>query len=170
MIKSVTIISIAVTTFVLVFLAGVVYAYQSFNSPASTPTPDLQSSVQTASLDLVTPSPAVVSDISPQDAASTALKFSNRTDLYSVELADFNGSQTYKVTFSSGDVIYVSLNGQVVGSALPTQPIVSAPTTQPAPAIVYSGPIKKHASAGGGGNNNSSGGGGGGGEHDGGGD
>ena len=168
MIKSVTFISMVVTTFVLVLLAGVVYAYQGF--AASAPTPTLQSDInpQTVDLALNAQSPQTnTSDISPQDAASTAVKFSSCTDLYSVELADFNGYQTYKVTFSSGDTIYVSLNGQVVGSAPPpqSQSVVASPTTSPTPAVIYQGPIKKRPTAGHGSSSSSSGGGGGGGNH-----
>jgi uncharacterized membrane protein YgcG len=173
MIKSVTFISMIVTTFVLVLLAGVVYAYQGF--AASAPTPTLQSTFnpQTVDLSLNPQSQTNSTDISPQEAASTAVKFSNRTDLYSVELADFNGSQTYKVTFSSGDTIYVSFNGQVVGSAPPpqSQSVVASPTTLSTPAVIYQGPIKKRPTAGHGGSSSSSnGGGGGGGGHEGGGD
>jgi len=167
MIKSVTFISMAVTTFVLVLLAGVVYAYQGFAVSAPTPTLQATFNPQTVDLSLNTKSQTNTSDISPQDAASTAVKFSNRTDLYSVELADFNESQTYKVTFGSGDTIYVSLNGQVVGSAPPpqSQSVVASPTTSPTPAVIYQGPIKKRPTAGHGSSSSSSGGGGGGGNH-----
>jgi uncharacterized membrane protein YgcG len=169
MIKSATLISAAVTTIVLVTLAGVAYAYKELTTtPPSTPSTS-SIALQAVVFPLIASAPTNIPDISPQDAASIAVKFANRTDLYSVELADFNGSQTYKLTFSSGDVIYVAMNGQVVGSAPPSQSVVASPTTQPPPAVIYTGPIKKQATAGGGGDN-SSGGGGGGGEHEGGGD
>jgi uncharacterized membrane protein YgcG len=173
MIKSVTFISMVVTTFVLVLLAGVVYAYQGYAASAPSPALQATSNPQIVDLSLNAQSQTNTSNISPQDAASTAVKFSNRTDLYSVELADFNGSQTYKVTFSSGDTIYVSLNGQVVGSAPPpqSQSVVASPTIQSPPAVIYQGPIKKRPTAGHGSSSGSSGGGeGGGGGHEGGGD
>jgi len=167
MIKSVTFISIATTTFVLVLLGGVVYAYQGFISP--TLAVQQPSSPQTINLPLIAPTSTNIPDISPQDAASIAVKFSSRTDLYSVELAAFNGAQTYKVTFSSGDTVFVALNGQVVGSTPPSQSAITSPTSQPKPSIIYSGPIKKAATAGHGGSSGSTGGGGGDG-HEGGGD
>jgi hypothetical protein len=49
MIKSVTFISMAVTTFVLVLLAGVVYAYQGF--AVSAPTPTLQATFNPQTVD-----------------------------------------------------------------------------------------------------------------------
>jgi hypothetical protein len=67
--------------------------------------------------------PAPVS-VAPQDAASIAAKALNRTDLYSVELATYQGVQAYKVTFSSGDIVYVSLTGQVLGTEPPPAPIL----------------------------------------------
>jgi hypothetical protein len=168
MIKSVTLISIAVTTVVLLTLAGVVYAYKGLVAPKNTQVQSV--SPQTMAFPIVASAPTDIAEISPQDAAAIGIKFSNRTDLYSVELADFNGSQTYKLTFSSGDVIFVALNGQVVGSTPPTQPVIISSSTQPAPAVIYTGPVKKHATGHAseeGGSNGSSGGGG---EHDGGGD
>jgi uncharacterized membrane protein YgcG len=168
MIKSVTLISVAVTTVVLLTLAGVVYAY---NGLMTTKPKTLQSAnPQSPSIafPISASVPADNPDVSPQEAASIAIKFSNRTDLYSEELADFNGTQVYKLTFVSGDAIYVDLKGQVVGSTPPSQAAVATPTTQSPPAVIYTGPIKKHASGhsgdGSGGTSSS-----GGGEHDGGG-
>ena len=158
MIKSVTFISIAITTFVLILLAGVVYASQGSITSASLPTAQASSDVQALALPVIAPSPTDVPTISPQDAASIAVKISNRTDLYSVELADFNSSQTYKVVFSSGDVIYVAMDGRVVGIASSSQPVVASPTAQPQ--VVYTGPIKKRPTSGHGGGNNNLGGGG----------
>jgi hypothetical protein len=52
--------------------------------------------------------------ISPQDAAQIAAQFLGRSDLYSVESDFLNGTSAYKVTFSSGNVVYVSPQGQVI--------------------------------------------------------
>ena len=120
--KSVTLISVALTTIVLVTLAGVVYAYKGLVTSKTASVPPV--SPQTVDLPLIASSPTDIPDVSPQDAASIAAKFSNRTDLYSVELADFNGAQSYKVTFSSGDNIYVALKGQVLALVAPPPPVV----------------------------------------------
>jgi uncharacterized membrane protein YgcG len=170
MIKSVTLISVAVTTVVLLTMAGVVYAYNGLITTKPKTLQPANPNSQDIALPVAASVPADNPDISPQDAASIAIKFSNRTDLYSEELADFNGSQVYKLTFASGDAIYVDLKGQVVGSTPPSQAVVASPTTQPPPAVIYTGPVKKHASGhSGDGSGGTSSSGGGSGEHDGGG-
>jgi hypothetical protein len=52
--------------------------------------------------------------ISPQQAAQVAGSYIHRSDAYSVETVSANGGTAYKVTFSSGDVVYVNLAGQVL--------------------------------------------------------
>jgi uncharacterized protein YpmB len=139
--KSAVFLSVALTAFILTILAGIIYAYNglTFTEPFS--------QTQAASLDQVTiqatPTAQPVSGptqqfagISPQDAASIAAKFLGRTDLYSVQLSQINGLNLYKVTFAVGDVVYVSMDGQVILSVPAPQPsptpiviIVSAPGT-----------------------------------------
>ncbi len=104
MVKNVTLISVGITTVVLVILAGVVYAYQGFTMPKTVSTPPVSSAAISFPLNAPAPTdaPTEVPNVSPQDAASIAAKFSNRTDVYTVEVADFSSSQSYKVTFSSG--------------------------------------------------------------------
>ena len=156
MIKNVTLISVAITTLVLITLSGVVYAYKVLLTPHTLPATN-SSNPQAVSFPLIAASgPATNTAISPQDAAALAVKFSNRTDLYSLELADFNGSQTYKLTFSTGDVLYISMDGQVVGSAPPSKSVVASPTPAP-PTIIYTDPIKKRPTAGKGGGGSGSG-------------
>ena len=86
------------------------------------------------SLPLMAPT---ASSVAPRDAAAEAAKFLNRTDLYSVQLANYNGTQTYEVTFASGDIAYVSMSGQVVG-------VAAAPTQAP----IYVAPAKKRGGGG----------------------
>ena len=65
---------------------------------------------------------ATAPQISPQDAAQIAAQYMGRTDLYSVEGATYNGADVYKVTFSSGDVVFISPAGQVLSVlAAPSQ-------------------------------------------------
>lgn len=60
--------------------------------------------------------------VSPQDAAQIAAQYMGRSDLYSVEGTTYNGADVYKVTFSSGDVVFVSSTGQVLAVlAAPSQ-------------------------------------------------
>lgn len=125
--KSLIFISAALTTFVMAVLGGAAHAYTSLKVSAP-PAP------QTAHFDSrqVPMAPALqAQSVSPQDAAAIAARYLGRTDLYSVELADFNGAQTYKVSFTAGHIVYVSLTGQVLAAQAP-QPavIVSAPPSQ----------------------------------------
>jgi hypothetical protein len=68
--------------------------------------------------------PQVAANVAAQDAASIAAKYLNRTDLYSVELTDIQGAQAYKVVFSSGDIVMVSMQGRVLSTTPPPPPSV----------------------------------------------
>ena len=117
--KNTMFISAAITAFVLAMLAGVVSAYNGISSLKLQAQPS--QNVQPAALSVaVTPTSSVVN---VSDAETIASQFLKRTDLYSIELADLSGVQTYKVTFSSGDIVYVGLDGQVVKTTPPPAPI-----------------------------------------------
>jgi uncharacterized membrane protein len=68
--------------------------------------------------------------LTPEQAATIASDFLGNTSLYSVETVTVYGESIYKVTFSSGDIVYVSLSGQVVGSEAAPQ-VVAAQVTRP---------------------------------------
>jgi hypothetical protein len=123
--KGIMFIATALTTFVLAVLGAVVYAYRAPAVPGSVSAQPVNSqSVSLAAPEAAAPpAAATAAMVSPQQAASLAAGYINRTDLYSVELADFNGVQTYKVVFSSGDIVYVGLDGSLV-AAVPPQPAV----------------------------------------------
>ena len=102
--KSSLFISTVLTAFVLAVLAGAVTAYRAF----------------TASI-VQSPQPVPVTQtfqnqISPEQAAQLAAQYWGRNDLYSVESTQVNGTSAYKVTFSSGDVVHISTDGQVLGA------------------------------------------------------
>ena len=125
--RGVTLISVAITAFSVVIIASIVYGYRVSAGPQSAP---LQAP---ASLMEPRPSPELVSaastqstTTSPKQAAALASEFLGRTDAYSVQLAEYSGVQAYKVTFTSGDVVYVSLDGKILGSELPTVQLASA--------------------------------------------
>ena len=109
--KSTLFISAALTTFTLAMIAGVVAsAYQgTFNSTGtvSQTSPTVEAVVQDP------PPPAQVL-FTPEQAAALAAQLLGRTDLYSVETADLNGASVFMVTFSSGDVVYISPDGQIL--------------------------------------------------------
>ena len=139
MAKTVIVMSAAVTAFLLALTAAAMYAYRTLSTasaaaqqPASQQSSAPVNAPVQLSADPTQAQPTTVPNVSPQDAASLAAKYLNRTDLYSVQLADLKGTQTYMVTFSRGDVVYVGLQGQVLAS-------LPAPTPAPPVVTTYSG-------------------------------
>ncbi len=51
------------------------------------------------------------------DAAVEAAKVLGHNDVYLTEYTQLNGADAYLVTFLSGDLVYVSLDGQVVSTS-----------------------------------------------------
>lgn len=124
--KSIVFVSVALTAFVMAMLAGVVWAYNQIKTtlPASAVQQSTVALDPSLTAPVATATANQVAVVSPQDAASIAAKFLNRTDAYSVEIVLLNGANAYKVTFKTGDVLYVSLSGQVLS-------FVQAPTQVP---------------------------------------
>lgn len=117
--KSTLFISAVLTTFVLAMLAGVASAYQNFvqtdQAVQAEPVAEevqLQPQVQTVAQEQ--PAPAEVSaDLTPNEAIDLAVEVMGQDDLYSIEMTELNGESVYLVTFTSGDLIYISLDGQI---------------------------------------------------------
>jgi len=64
--------------------------------------------------ELLSAAPQLISSVTPKAAAAKASEYLGRTDLYSVELTQLEGIPAYKVTFVSGDVVFLSLDGQLL--------------------------------------------------------
>jgi hypothetical protein len=110
--KSTLFISAVLTTFVMAMLAGVASAYQNaVNSNQVV----AQSQPQSQAVAEVIPAPTEVQPVNwtPEEAAALAAQVLGHDDLFSVEVTDLNGETVYMVTFSSGDLVYVSLDGQI---------------------------------------------------------
>ena len=72
-----------------------------------------------------TPVPEATSTtVTPQQAADIAARYMGRSDLYAVENSTLNNQPAYLVTFSSGDKVFVSLDGQVL-SVVPAPQLAS---------------------------------------------
>ena len=110
--KSSLFISTILSAFMLAVIAGAVFAYRSFSASAV-------QQVQTAPV-----AQTAQELLSPEQAALLAARYWGRNDLYSVESTLVNGLDAYKVTFSSGDVVFVSTDGLVLGA-------VAAPRVAP---------------------------------------
>jgi hypothetical protein len=119
--KKTLLISAILTAFVLSTLGGVAMALRQ---PAATPVP-------------VAVATATQAALSAQEAASLAATVFNQQDIYSVESASVNGINAYKVVFSSGQVAFVGLDGQIL-SVTQIQPVVVAQNNI-APVLAASG-------------------------------
>ena len=123
--KSTLFISAALTTFMLVVLFGVVSAYQNIvksnQELAAQPQP-------TAAVEMVSvPAPTQAVTITPEAAAALASQVINRTDLFSAEVTQFNGADAYLVTFSSGDLVYVGMDGQILSISKIAVTVINQP-------------------------------------------
>jgi len=103
--KKTILISAVLTTFVLSMLGGVAMALKG--PSAST----------------VAAAPTLMASLTPQEAAAVASAVLNQQDVYSVENSTINGVDAYKVVFSSGQVAFVGLDGQIL-SITEIQPVV----------------------------------------------
>jgi hypothetical protein len=113
--KSTLFISAVLTTFVMAMLAGVASAYQNAveknaeqaaTQVQTEPQPQVKAISHAMSADSQ-------STLSPEEAAGLAAQVIGREDLYSVEVTDLEGESVFMVTFSSGDLVYVSMDGQI---------------------------------------------------------
>ena len=108
--KSTLFISAILTTFMLVVLVGVVSAYKKNTTDIAAANTQQDPSAVVADLSTATAAPI----LTPEEAAALAAQVIGRTDLYSVETSLLNNDSAYLVTFSSGDLVYVSLSGQIL--------------------------------------------------------
>ena len=106
--KKTILISAVLTAFVLSMLGGVAMALKQPAAPA-----------------VAAVTSTVTVSLSAQEAATVAANVLNQQDIYSVESAPYNGVDAYKVVFSSGQVAFVGLDGQIL-SITQIQPIVVA--------------------------------------------
>ena len=77
----------------------------------------LQEQLNTIQIDLQPTS--APEGITPETAAQVAASWMGDNQIYSVEGTAIRGQAVYKVTFSSGAIVYISVDGQVVGSQAP---------------------------------------------------
>jgi hypothetical protein len=115
--KSTLFISAALTTFMLAILFGVVSAYQnivkSTQPMAAQPQPTAEVAIVSAP-PVIAPMPTQAMSITPEEAATLASQALNRTDLFSAEITQLDGVDVYLITFSSGDLVYVSFDGKIL--------------------------------------------------------
>jgi len=127
--KSTLFISALLTVFLMATLFGVASAYQQVvnvnGKTAASPqvlAQPLQAEFQPEPVAAETVASLVVT---PEQATTVAVEFLGDPNVYSVEVVDYEGAATYLVTFSSGDLVYVSSTGMVVANTK-IQPVIVA--------------------------------------------
>ena len=83
---------------------------QSENQALQVQLKEVQNNVQQTSVPV---------SLSPESAAQVAASWLGDSQIYSVESTMVQGMAAYKVNFSSGAIVYVSAEGQVIGSQAP---------------------------------------------------
>ena len=122
-------ISGVLTTFMLAIMFGVAMAYQKTVQTGGVPTEIVQQTqpIDVMAVEPVTATSAVTATLTLEEAANLASSVIGRTDLYSSENTQLDGVDAYLVTFSSGDLVYVSLDGKILSiSKLPVKYVLSS--------------------------------------------
>ena len=130
--KSTMFISAVLTTFMLAIMFGVASAYQKIVQTGGVETAVVQQ-VQPTDVAVAAPVMTTVSaaTVTLEEAAAIASSVLGRTDLYASENSTLNGVDAYLVTFSSGDLVYVSLDGKILSiSKLPVQYVLGQAAAQ----------------------------------------
>ncbi|HEY3310523.1 MAG TPA: hypothetical protein VGK00_02680 [Anaerolineales bacterium] len=125
-------LSAALTAFVVAVLFGVVAKVTAANRQAEAAAPV---AVQAPAASVqpqpdVPADPAVQPALGPEEAATLAAKAINRQDVYSVESFKYMGTDSFKVVFSSGDVVYMGLDRSVLARENPQMAVASITAAQ----------------------------------------
>lgn len=134
--KSLLFLSAAITIFILVILANVLFVVRTSAPvvtitklvPTDTAIPTDTPTLQATDTATTTTAPTVAAFITPQEAVFIASSALGNTKVYSVDTVTRYGMDVYQVTFSSGSIVFVSPQGHVLtitslqsNVALPTQ-------------------------------------------------
>lgn len=123
--KSTLVISAMLTMFLMATMFGVTSAYQQIvkNNAKSA-----VSSVTVAQPAVAATVPPVAQTlvVTPEQATTIAIDFLGDTNVYSVETVVYEGVPAYLVTFSSGDLVYVSSSGQILANTKLAPIVVAA--------------------------------------------
>jgi len=125
-------LSTTLTAFVVATLSGVVNKVSTADA-TNTPTQAAVQQVATATLQQPTdlPAPTAQQSIDPLQATAIASQALGHNDVYSVETSTYNGVEAYKVVFSSGDVVYVGFDSQVLAQNKLQPVVVNVSAPQP---------------------------------------
>ena len=124
-------LSATLTAFALAVLFGVVTHISSAQPVVAGAAP----TDPAANVSLV--APTADAPLSPDQAAALAAAAINRQDVYSVETSTYQGLDCYRVVFSSGAVVNIGLDRQVLAvSTLQTVAASPSPTQPPVTTVL----------------------------------
>ncbi len=126
--KSTLFISALLTVFLMATIFGVASAYQQVvkaNGIIAEQSSQKELSQPVSANFAPVPTEIVALVVTPEQATTVAVDFLGDPNVFSVEVVDYEGAATYLVTFSSGDLVYVSSTGMVVANTK-IQPVVVA--------------------------------------------
>ncbi len=157
--KNTLFLSAAITTFILVIVAALVLKVKTIGLvspaaaasavPAATSTQAPTDTLQPT--DTATMSPTAEPFISPQEAVTIASKALGNTQIYSVDTETRYGKDVYKVTFSSGHIVFVNPQGIILAIISPQAAYVAPTPDQQSSNNPPSNPKKGGGDDGGGG-------------------
>jgi hypothetical protein len=145
--KSSLFLSVAITAFILVILASVIFKARAsgFGQPTPTLAPiatltesatdTLQPTDTPADTATIQPSPTIAAFISPQEAAFIAASALGNTQIFSIDTITRYGIDVYQVNFSSGAIVFVSPQGHILtitslqSNVAPPQAAAAAPAS-----------------------------------------
>jgi hypothetical protein len=120
--KLALVVSVALTSFVVVILTGVITQVKEAAAPVEeTIQVDPTAGFTFTPTETLVPT-AQKTPLSPEQAANMAAQILSRQDLFSVEKVTNSGLVTYKVAFSNGDIVYMGQDGQVLSIEIQTHP------------------------------------------------
>ena len=124
--KSTLFISATLTAFTLAILVGTASAYREIVNLKQPVVASAREEAPVQEISNQEAAPAPVASLTAEDAAAIAAKVIGRTDLYSVETTQLEGVDAFMVTFSSGDLVYIGMDGQVLlVSEIPVTTVVA---------------------------------------------
>jgi hypothetical protein len=138
--KNALFLSASLTAFVLAILFGVVTKITTTSSTlaaaAVAPTvevvaaTEIPAPIQELPQPTNLPAATAVTPATPEEAALLAAEAIKRQDVYSVETFNYQGVDSYKVVFISGDVVYIGLDKKVLEM---TKLQIASTYSEPAP-------------------------------------
>lgn len=135
--KNALFLSATLTAFVLAVLFGVVTRVTTTTSTAAAAAPvaaEQQVAAQPASTATQPatslPEPTAQAQLGPEEAATLAAAAIQREDVYSVETSTYQGAEAYKVVFSSGDIVFIGLDRQMIGQSKLQATVITVDPTQ----------------------------------------